>query len=237
MHRIDPNTPLDQLLSARPELRRLLDNLGINSQRDESQSLAETCQQHDLDLTTVARLLTALSGIDPPHQVISLELMTLSELCNHLEHAQRITIQDQLTCLDRLTHAAVEEYGAEHPQLLGIRATFVAFREKFAAHLRAEVEELFPLIRQLTIGEKGKFPMRSALTSYLLRMKREHNQADEALAELNALAGDEPLQRPAPAALRTVSDAIVRLKHAVHEQIYKEDQVLFPRALAMGGSA
>ena len=237
MHRIDPNMPLEQFLSARPELRRLFDNLEINPRRDESQSLAEVCQQHDLALSTVARLMTALPGRNPPHQVVTLELMTLSELCDHLEHTQRIPIQDELICLDRLTHAAVEELGTEHPQLLGIRAAFVAFREKFAAHLREESEELFPLICQFATGEKGERPTRSALKSCLSRMKNEHNQADEALAELHALADDESLRRPAPVFMRTVSDAIVRLKHAVHEQIYKENQVLFPRALAIGGSA
>ncbi len=236
MHRIDPNMPFDQFLSARPELRRLFENLGINFRRDESQSLAEVCQQHDLDLPTVARLLTALPGRNPPHQVVTLELMTLSELCDHLEHAQHVTIQDELMCLDRLMHAAVEELGAEHPQLLGIRAAFVAFREKFADHLRVETEELFPLIRQLTTGEKRQLPARSALKSYLTRMESEHNQADEALAELRALASDESVCRPVPVFMRTVSDAIVRLQHAVHEQIYKENQVRFPLALANGGS-
>lgn len=236
MHRIDPNMPLDQFLSARPELRRLFENLGINLRRDECQSLAEACRQHDLDLPTVARLITALPGTNSPRQVVTLELMTLSELCDHLEHAQRVSIQDELMCLDRLTHAAVEELGAEHPQLLGIRAAFVAFREKFAAHLRVETEELFPLIRQLTTGEKRQLPARSALKSCLTRMESEHNQADEALAELRALASDESVCRLAPVFMRTVSDAIARLNHAAHEQIYKENQVLFPRALAIGGS-
>lgn len=236
MHRIDPNTPLDRLLSARPELRRLFDSLGINSQRDESQSLAEVCQQHDLDLPTVARLLTAFPGTNPPRQVVTLELMTLSGLCDHLEHVQRVTIRDELTRLDQLTRAAVRGLGAEHPQLLGIRATFVAFQEKLAAHLRKETEELFPLIRQLTTGAKGELPARSALKSYLTRMESEHNQADEALAELRALASDESVRRPASAVIRTVSNAIVRLQHAVHKQIYKENEVLFPRALAIGGS-
>lgn len=236
MHRIDPNMPFDQFLSARPELRRLFENLGINFRRDESQSLAEVCRQHDLDLPTVARLMTALPGRNPPHQVITLELMTLSELCDHLEHAQHVSIQDELMCLDRLTHAAVEELGMEYPQFLGIRAAFVAFQEKFAAHLREESEELFPLIRQLTTGANGERSARPALKLYLTRMESEHNQVDEALAELRALASDESVCRPAPVFMRTVSDAIARLNHAAHEQIYKENQVLFPRALAIGGS-
>lgn len=237
MYLIDPNKPLDQFLSARPELRRVFDNLGINFRHDESQSLTEVCQQHNLDSPTVARLLTALEGITPTRPVVTLELMTLNELCDYLEHTQQISLQGEFTHLDRLTRAAVKERGAENPQFLKIREIFVAFRGKFAAHLREEAEELFPLIRQLTTCEKRELPARSSLKLCLARMENEHNQADETLAELCAVAGAGSPRRSAAVVMRTVSDAIVRLKHAAHEQIYKENQVLFPRALAIGGSA
>lgn len=200
--------------------------------------MAETCQRHDLNWPTVARFLTALPGTILPCQGIALELMTLSELCDHLEHMHRVTIQDELTCLDQLTCTAVQELGAEHPQLLQIRATFVTFRETFAAHLREETEELFPMIRELTTGKQKRLVLPPALKSCLARMESEHNQADEALTELDALAEDKSLQRHAILVLRTAChDAIFRLKHAVHERIYEENQVLFPRTLAMGGFA
>jgi regulator of cell morphogenesis and NO signaling len=229
-----PNPTLDEFLLAVPEQRRLFDNLGIDTRRDHNKSLAEVCQKHDLDLQTVARMLTALQGTPPQRQVVTLELMTLAELCDHLGHTQQDDLRDELARLDRLTRTAAQQEGAKTPQFLRIRETFVAFHEQFAAHLREEAEEVFPVIRRLTAGEDRG--LRSSLRFSLARMKGEHNQADEALAELRALAGDGSSQRSVPVAMRTVSKAIVRLEHAVHEQIYKENQVFFPRALASAGA-
>lgn len=233
MSLIDPDMSLDQFLLAAPEQRRLFDNLGITTCRDQNKSLAEACQQHSLDAHTVARLLTALRETPPPRPVVSLELMALSELCDHLEQTQRDYLQDELAQFDQLTRTAAKQLGAENPQLLRIRETFVAFRQQFAAHLQGETEGLFPLIRQLAAGEIGRLPKRSALKFRLARMEDEHNQADETLAELRTLAGDDSVRWPAT---RTVAEAVTRLDHAIQEQIYKENQVLFPRALVLGGS-
>jgi regulator of cell morphogenesis and NO signaling len=237
MYLINPNTSFDEFLFAEPELRRLFDNLGIDCRGGENKSLAKICQEHHLDSSTVARLLTALQAIYPPRQVVSLELMTLTELCDHLEQLQQITLREELARLDRLTRMAAQQQGAEYPQFVRIHETFVAFREQFTAHLREEAEGVFPLIRQLTNGESGALPVRSSLKLRLAEMEKDHNQADESLAELFTLASDESLGRSAAATMRAISTVIIRLKHTVHEQIYKENRVLFPRALAIGGHA
>jgi regulator of cell morphogenesis and NO signaling len=234
MNHIDLSTTLNEFLLASPEQARVIGPLGPDSRRDGSRSLADICQTHGLEPQTFARMLAAFARARSQPPPVCLELMTLKDLCDHLEQSPRVTLQDELARLDQLTRVATEQYGAEHPQLLRTRKTFVAFRERFTAHLHEEAENLFPLIRRLTTGKKEA---RSALKSRLARMEHEHNQADEALAELHALAGEESLRPPVPAAVRMVSDAIVRLEQAIHEQIYKENQVLFPRALAIGGSA
>jgi regulator of cell morphogenesis and NO signaling len=237
MYLINPNSSLDEFLFAEPELRRLFDNLGIDSLGGENKSLAKICQEHHLDSSTVARLLTALQAIYPPRQVVSLELMTLTELCDHLERLQQITLREELARLERLLRMAAQQQSAEYPQFVRIHETFVAFREQFTAHLREEAEGVFPLIRQLTNGESGALPVRSSLKLRLAEMEKDHNQADESLAELFTLASDESLGRSAAATMRAISTVIIRLKHTVHEQIYKENRVLFPRALAIGGHA
>jgi len=234
MNHTDLSTTLDEFLLASPEQYRIVGPLGLDSQRDGRRSLADICQIHGLEPRTFARMLAAFACAKSQPPPVYLELMTLKDICDHLEQSSRVALQDELARLDQLTRVAAERYGAGHPQLLRIRKTLVAFRERFTAHLHEETENLFPLIRRLTTGKKEA---RSALKSRLARMEHEHNQADEALAELHALAGDGLLRPPVPAAVRTVSDAIVRLEQAIHEQIYKENQVLFRRALAIGGSA
>jgi regulator of cell morphogenesis and NO signaling len=236
MNLIDPNTPLDQFLLTAPEQRSLFGHLGVDFCHERNQSFAELCRRHALDWPTLGRLLTALQKTSP-RPVAVLELMTLTELCDHVEHAQRFQLEEELTQLDQLTRTAAEQSGAEHPQLFRIRDAFVAFYGQFTIHLRDEAEEHFPLIRRLTTGKNGRLPTRSALKSRLARMEHEHNQADEALAALHALACDESSRLSVPSGVQVVADAIVRLEHTVHEQIYKENQVLLPRVLALGGVA
>ena len=236
MNLINPNTSLDQFLLAAPEQRSLFDDLGIDLRHEQNRSLGEICQKHELDWSTFVRLLTAFQKFSP-RPAVALELMALPELCDHVELAQRSQVQEELKRLDELTKAATEQSGAAQPQLRKIRSAFVAFYEPFAAHLRDEAENHFPLIRRLTTGENEGLPTRSVLKSRLARMENEHNQADEALAALHALAGDESSRLSVPSGVEAVAEAIVRLERTVHEQIYKENQVLFPRVLALGGVA
>ena len=230
---IDPNTSLDQFLLAAPDLRQVFAGLGIDARRDGGASLAEVCQTEGLDMQTVVRLLAAFEE-PPPRQVFALELMTLVELCDHLERTQRIKLQENLARLDDLMSTAAEQRCTANPRLLRFREIFDAFREQFTAHLRKEAEWLFPLIRRLSAGENGGLPARSALKSRLARMENEHNQAEETFAELRALARGDSMQSLASAATPTIAEAVARLDDAIQEQIYAESLVLFPRALALG---
>ncbi|MBI2948826.1 MAG: hypothetical protein HYY23_14395, partial [Verrucomicrobia bacterium] len=102
MNILDPNTPLHEILMPAPELKQVFENLGIDACRDGGRPLVEVCQMQGLDSHTVVRLLTAFQAM-PPRQVVALELMTLAELCDHLQETQRIKLREDLARLDQLT--------------------------------------------------------------------------------------------------------------------------------------
>ena len=232
MDGINLNTTLDEFLLVAPALGRVIDRLGIGSRRDRNRSLDNICQKLGFDPPTFARVLAALAVAEAPTPPVCLDLMTLPDLCDHLEQARQASLQDELARFDELIHAMAERHGEQQPLLLSIRAAFIVLRDSFATHFREEGDVVFPLIRQMATGGTGGRLVRVALKPRLARMQHEHNLAEEALAELGALAGEMALRPPASAALPAVADALVRLEHAVHEQIYHENQVLFPRALA-----
>lgn len=233
MNSLDLQAPLDQVLRAAPQHRRIFQHLGIHPRRDRNRPLAAVCQAQGLEAQTVVRMLAAFAAARPGVPTVTLELMTLTELCDHLEREHRVYLRDELTRLDTLTRAAAERHGANNPRVRKIREVFVAFREKLTAHLRAEAEVLFPLIRQLESRAEERAGAHFSLKTPTAQMESQHNEADEALAELHTLASDGPRLPSLPAPLRTLGDAIVRLERSIHEQIYKENQVLFPRALAI----
>lgn len=231
---IDPNTTLRRLLLARPEHGPVLECLGVNATHDGDRTLAELCHSRGLESRTVTRMLAAVREARRQAPVVCVELMTLVQLCDHLENAHR-NLHHELKWLDRLTKTLAKE-NAANPKLLVIRKCFVAFQRRFKAHLRKESERWFPVCRRWAASRNEKRRVRFSFKSPLAQLQREHNQADEALADLRTLTGGEAPSSAAQPAVQTIADAVAHLEHSVHEQIYKEDQVLFPRALALGGS-
>ena len=233
---IDSNTTLRQLLIAAPEHGPVLECLGVNAVRDGGRTLAELCRSRGLETHTAACLLAAMRDARRRAPAVCVELMTLVQLCDHLENAQR-NLHNELKRLDRLTKTLAKENAMDDPKLLAIRKSFVAFQRRFKAHLRKESEQLFPVYRRWAANRNEARHARSFLNPALAQLQREHNQADEALADLRSLVAGDASFSSARAAVKTTADAIARLEHAVHEQIYKENHVLFPKALPMRQAA
>lgn len=233
---INPDTTLAQLLLTAPELRPVWERLGVNPVRDEGRTLTELCESRGLESRTVARLLSAMKAARQEAPAACVELMTLGQLCDHLEDAHR-NLRDELKQLDQLTKVLAKGEAAQHPRRLAIRKRFVAFQRQFKAHLRKESESLFPVVRRWAASQKETRQSLALVNPPLAQLVREHSQADEALADLRFLVAGSPPSSAAPAAVRSVADAIARLERTVREQIYKENHMLFPRALPMQPAA
>src|SRR5574337_1270263 len=140
---IDPRTTIKRLMIAMPEHGPALHCLGINSTRDGHRTFAEFCELRGLEARTAARVLAAMGEAKHQTPAVCVELMTLAELCDHLENAQG-DLCDELKRLDQLTKAMADEQAEQLPELRAIRNGFVVFQRWFKAHLRKESEYLFP---------------------------------------------------------------------------------------------
>lgn len=229
---VEPNTTLRRLLLAAPEHRPVWERLGVNPARDGNRTLATLCRSRGLESRTVARILAALREARPPDPTACVELMTLAQLCDHLENTHH-NLHDELKRLDRVTKSLVKPSAAGNSKLLAIRRSFVAFQRRFKAHLRKESRQLFPAVRRWAASRNGTWRSLPLSKSPLAQLEWEHSQADEALAELRSLVAGIAPAASAQAAVQTVADLLAHLEHAVQEQIYKENHILFPRALPM----
>lgn len=227
---IDPTTTLRQLLLALPEHRAVLECLGVNINLDGDRTLAQLCELRGLESGTVARLLAAIQEAKQRPSPVCLELMALDQLCDHLEASHR-NLHNELKQLDRLTKTLAKENVAENPKLLVIRKSFLSFQRRFKAHLRNESEHFFPACRRWAASRNEKRRIRLSFKQPLAQLLREHNQADEALADLRSIVASGASASSAQAAVQNIAEAVARLEHSVHEQIYKENQILFPKAL------
>lgn len=232
MNTFDPHATIDEFLCVTPTIARVLENLGIDSHRDGNRPMGEVCRAQGLEPRTVVRMLTAFEKAAPRLPAVTVELMTLTELSDHIVETHHASLLCELAHLDSLTRIVAARHGAGNPRLLTIRKRFTAFREMLLVHLHEEMEEIFPLIRRLETSPSRNRIAYSALKAQTALMHSQHHEADEALAELHELAADCFPASSAPASVRTLSDAIIRLENSMHVQIYKEDRLLFPQALS-----
>lgn len=232
--RIDPQLPLGDILRLVPEHRYLLEKLGFHVVSDAEKSLAEACQVKQLDSKTVARVLTALVRSPARDSApVAVELMNLSELCDYLESVHHSLLKTELNRLDLAFRTVIKEAGGEGERFSLILERFHVFQQNLLQHLKEEAEVLFPLIRQLDNERIARTGIMDILKTPLEQMKREHSEADEELAELQALAFDDDWPSSLAPSLRILSNAFQKFETILHGEIYQENQVLFRRVSAL----
>lgn len=232
MHSVDLHQPLSEILLAEPEYGRVFQRLGMDLSLGSSLSAAEICQRENLEPKTVARMLAAFSP-DPSPTPTSVEIMSLSQICDQLEAVQHLALMDQLAQADVFLRNEVASSSAEYPFLTEIQNRFNLFREKIVNHLQEEAKTLFPLIRHLESEPPTSPAEINRLRNPLLRMKEDHNEVDEDLAALAALTSEIPEELTATEAGRELRQLFQDLEEILQGQIYQENQVLFRRALPL----
>ena len=141
-------------------------------------------------------------------------------LIGHILERYHATHRAELPELVRLA-ARVEARHVENPLAPhGIHAALVEAGEALEEHMQKEEQILFPLMRS------GGHPMIHAPVG---RMRHEHDEHGERLANLEAIAHGFSLPEEACPTWRALYAGVRKLIDDVHQHIHLENNVLFPR--------
>jgi len=209
---IQPCSPLGELAEASVVLRGILAQLGLDPAAcGTSLPLSEACRRRNLEPRTTVRVLqaAATAGGAPP------QLMTLEELCD-LAETRHTAIREELESLSKHAREAQAISGAFDVQIED-------FIRQVDRHLEEEARLIFPFIRQG--GDAGEqAPLRLA---HLVEIEKQHHDLDERLSILEG-AVEEAGDIPRPEAER-LQGALGRVRSFLHDQIFHENQLFFPR--------
>ncbi|HLV82123.1 MAG TPA: hemerythrin domain-containing protein, partial [Chthonomonadaceae bacterium] len=141
-------------------------------------------------------------------------------------------LREALPRLSVLTEKVAGAHGASDPRLKELAGVFAALRAELEMHTLKEEKVLFPLCRQLdTAGERPAFHC-GTVQNPIRVMIAEHEDAGEALAEIRRLTGDFTAPATACNTYRAMLQALEALESDLHLHIHKENNILFPRAVA-----
>lgn len=226
MKSITPQTTVGEIVRAMPARSRIFENLGIDYCCGGKKPLAEACQPKGLDPATVVALLTALD--DTPNSIqANPDSMSLTELCDHIEQVHHGYLCEELPRLDFMTRKVAAVHGDHEPRLLEVRRVFETFQAEMVAHTEEEDEVVFPAIRKLESGNGAH------LDAAFAKLESEHENAGAALARLKELTDNYTPPEWACNTFRALYDGLAQLEKHTHQHVHQENNVLFPKALAL----
>jgi regulator of cell morphogenesis and NO signaling len=232
MKNITADTTVGAIVRAFPARSRIFENLGIEYCCGGKQTLAQACQKRGLDTSTVVTMLAALDGA-PEARLADPDSLSLSELCDHIEQAHHGYLRQELPRLDFMTHKVAAVHGDSEPRLLELRRAFETFSAKVVSHTEEENESVFPEIRALEAAGGEKHDKVSELGRKFEKLETEHEKTGAALAEFKRLTDGYAPPDWACNTMRALYDALAHLEKDMHQHVHEENNVLFPKVLAM----
>lgn len=135
--------------------------------------------------------------------------------------------------LDRL----VDRHGARHPELAEIHDAFDALAGELMTHMLKEEHILFPAIYDLAAarrsgGVRPSTPF-GTMANPIRVMEMDHDDAAELMTRLRRLTNDFTPPADACTTYRACFEELARFEHDLHRHVHLENNVLFPRAIAL----
>jgi regulator of cell morphogenesis and NO signaling len=221
-------TSVGELVAVRPSRSRVFQRLGIDFCCGGKLSLAEACRRRGLDAGHTLDVLlhehsAPLEGPDPA-------TMRLSDLCDHIEATHHAPLREELPRLIALVRKVATVHGDSHPWVREIDEIFENFAAELAVHMTREEVTLFPAIRRCEAGTGGAG---KELAAPIRVMEQDHETAGDDLSRIRALSNGFAAPEGACMTFRAMLDGLRELDEDLHMHVHKENNILFPRVLAL----
>jgi len=228
-------TTVGEMVALRPALSRLFEKLGIDFCCGGKKPLAELAAARGLDPAAVlaqieAQLAAPAVTVGPDPATLS-----LTALADHIEHTHHDYVKTELPRLLEMADRVARKHAWRDERLKEVAATVTLLTDELFSHLAKEERVLFPFVRQLEAGAEDDFHCGS-IANPIRQMEEEHESAGRALARLRELTDGFQPDPNACNTHRALLAGLAEFEADLHLHVHKENNVLFPRALALTAS-
>lgn len=217
------------LVRDHPALATLFERAGIDYCCGGRQTLAEACAQQGIDPQVFLQELEAALETAPAGPM-EVAYDSLTALIDHIETVHHAYLHQELPHLEARVAQVVAAHGHKDARLGQLQSCVAALAAELQAHLQKEEQILFPLLRQLEADPNSA--LRSLIQAPIACMEQEHQKTGTALTQLRRLTDDFTPPAWACNTYRALLAGLVRLEQDLHQHIHKENNLLFPRAIA-----
>jgi regulator of cell morphogenesis and NO signaling len=161
----------------------------------------------------------------------------LVDLMNHIVDAHHAFCRQEVARLGTLFKEAIAGHGKDRPELKKMEGLFTRMAKDLQMHLVKEEQTLFPYIARVEEAVLQNAPVSwpafGTVENPVHMMVLEHEQAGQELSQIRRLSNGYTPPSGASESLMALYDGLRAFDLDMTEHVHAEDQLLFPRAIAM----
>ena len=222
-----------EIVATDPRAAAVFEQFGVDFCCGGSRSLTDACRTAAADPDAVVR---ALDALPPPAGEDDVTQWPVERLIDHIINTHHGYVRSALPAITRYLAKLNDVHGARHPELARVAACFDGLRADFEQHMMKEEQILFPYVRDIaTRGEAcGRAPSPFGTVENPIRMmEREHREAAEAMATIRKLTNGYKTPEDGCTTYAVCMDELDRFERDLHRHVHLENNVLFPKAVAL----
>jgi regulator of cell morphogenesis and NO signaling len=220
-----------------PGATREFEKLGIDYCCGGGRTLQDVCAGASLPIDEVLTRLQASLAAPQTGENRDWQGAMLADLIDHICRTHHVFVREECPRIEGLAAKVVGIHGTRHPELAKVQEVFSALAEELHIHLMKEEQILFPYIRRMEessiAGEAAPPSCFGTVTNPVRMMMQEHDGAGEALRALRSITSDYAVPEDACISYRSLYEALQGFEADLQQHIHLENNILFPRAVAM----
>jgi regulator of cell morphogenesis and NO signaling len=162
---------------------------------------------------------------------------SLAGIATHIVDSYHRYTREELETLRPLAEKVFGVHGSRHDELAAVLATVHDLNNDLLPHMLKEEQVLFPYVEQLEeameSGGPAPTPFFGTVKNPVRMMMLEHDRVGELLARLRNVTDGYVVPPDACFSYRELYRRLAEFESRTHEHIHVENNVYFPRAIAM----
>lgn len=200
-----------------------------------NQSIEAACDQTGTDVESVLAALKQIEGENKSN--IDYNSWPIDLLADYIEKTHHRYVSQQIPLLQAYLEKISDVHGNRHPELLQIKALFDECAIELTSHMKKEEMILFPFVCKMVSAKQSAdinppTPF-GTVQNPIRMMMHEHDAEGERFRKIAQLSNQYALPADGCNTYKVAMDALKAFENDLHIHIHLENNILFPKAIAL----
>ena len=241
---IDISKTVREIAIEVPDAPRVFESLGIDYCCGGKRPLTEACASTGVSVEAVVQRFeqAAIAARGRKESAVKdWATSPVHEVVTHILNTHHVYVRENAPRLQDLFAKVASKHGENHPELVSARQLFDDLAGELSVHLMKEEQILFPYILRLDESSISREPVPpscfGSVRNPIAMMFSEHDNAGELLKEIRKQTNDLIAPGDACVSYQSLYRDLLAFEADLHQHIHLENNILFPKALALEDAA